>query len=62
MEQNQKEILLLSFIISQVSYTVPFFGCFASKNPTKKTNAVHKRSLRIILNDCESPYPLLAYY
>ena len=32
---------------------------FCSKISTKKINTVHERSLRIILNDYESPYPLL---
>ena len=32
---------------------------FCSKNSTKKINAVHERSLRIIRNDYESLYPLL---
>ena len=32
---------------------------FCFKKPTKKINAVHERSLWIILNDSESSYPLL---
>ena len=32
---------------------------FCSKKSTKKINAVHKRSFRIIQNDYESLYPLL---
>ena len=32
---------------------------FFSKKSTKKIDAVHERSLRIIVNDYESPYPLL---
>ena len=32
---------------------------FCSKKSTKKVNAVHERSLRIIRNDYESLYPLL---
>ena len=32
---------------------------FCSKDSTKKINAVHERSLRIIWNDYESLYPLL---
>ena len=32
---------------------------FCSKKSTEKINAFHERSLRIILNDYESPYPLL---
>ena len=32
---------------------------FCSKKSTKKINAVHERSLRIIRNNCESLYPLL---
>ena len=58
MKQNQKEILLPSFIISQFTYC--FFICmFCSKKSTKMTNAVHERSSRINLNDYESPQPLL---
>ena len=58
MKQNQKEILLSSFIISQFSYC-PLIWMFCSKKSTKKINAVHETSLRIILNDYESPYPIL---
>ena len=58
MKKNQKEILLSSFIISHFSYC-PFIWMFCSKKSTKKINDVHERSLHIILNDCESPYPLL---
>ena len=58
MKQNQKEILLTSFIISHFSYC-PLIWMFYSKKSTKKVNAVHERSLRINLNDYESPYPLL---
>ena len=58
MKQNQKEILLSSFIISHFSYC-PLIWMFCSKKSTKKINAVHERFLRIILNDYESPYPLL---
>ena len=50
MKQNQKEILLTSFIISYFSIV---------KKSTKKINAVHEKSFWIILNDFESPYPLL---
>ena len=57
-KQNQKEILLTSLIISHFSYC-PFIWIFCSKKSTKKINAVHERSLQIILNDYESPYPLL---
>ena len=32
---------------------------FCSKNSTKKINAVHERSVRIFLNDYESPYSSL---
>ena len=32
---------------------------FCSQKSTKKINDVHERSLHIILNDYESPYPLL---
>ena len=39
-KQNQKEILLSSFIISHFSY--------CPKESTTKINAVHERSLRII--------------
>ena len=58
MKQNQKEILLPSFIISHLSYC-PFIWLFCSKKSTKKINTVHERSLRIIRNDYESLYPLL---
>ena len=57
MKQNQKEILS-SFIISHFSYC-PLIWMFCSKKSTKKINAVHERSLRIIRNDYESLYPLL---
>ena len=57
MKQNQKEILLTSFIISNFSYCF-LIWMFCPKRSTKKINAVHERSLRIILNDYESPYPL----
>ena len=58
MKQNQKEILLTPFIISHFSYC-PLIWMFCFKKSTEKINAVHERSLRIILNDYESPYPLL---
>ena len=58
MKQNQKEILSPSFIISRFSYC-PLIWVFCSKKSTKKINAVHERSLRIIRNDYESLYPLL---
>ena len=58
MEQNQKEILLLSFIISHFSYC-PLIWMFYSKKYNKKIHAVHERSLRIDRNDYESLYPLL---
>ena len=56
--QNQKEVLLSSIIISHFSYC-PLIWMFCSKISTKKINAVHERSLWIILNDYESPYPSL---
>ena len=58
MKQNQKEILLSSFIISHFS-CCSLIWMFCSKKSTKKLNAVHERSLRIIRNDYEPPYPLL---
>ena len=58
MKQNQKEILWTSFIIYHFSYCLPIW-MFCSRNSTKKIYALHERSLRIILNDYESPYPLL---
>ena len=58
MKQNQNEILLSSFIISHLSYC-PIIWMFCSKKSTKRINAVHERSLWIILNDYESPYSLL---
>ena len=57
MKQNQKEILLSSFMISQFPYC-SLIWMFCSKKSTKKINAVHERSLRIILNDYEPPYTL----
>ena len=57
-KQNQKERLLSSFIISHFSYC-PLIWMFCSKKSTKKINAVHERSLRIILKAYESPYPFL---
>ena len=58
MKQNQKEILLPSFMISHFSYC-PLIWMFCSKKSTKKINAVHESSLLIILNNYESSYPLL---
>ena len=58
MKQNQKEIFLPSFIISHFSYC-PLIWMFCTKKSTKKINAVHERSSRIIRNDYESLYPLL---
>ena len=58
-KQNQTEILLASFIISQFSFC-PLIWMFCSKTSTKKINAFHERSLRIILNDYESPYSSLS--
>ena len=57
MKQNQKETLS-SFKIAHFNYC-SFIWMFWSKKSTKKINAVHERFLRIILNDYESPYPLL---
>ena len=57
MKQNQKEILLSSFIISHFSYC-PLIWMFCSTKSTEKLNGVHERSLWIILN-YKSPYPLL---
>ena len=58
MKQNQKKMLLSSFIISHFSYFL-LIWMFHPKKSTKKINAVHERSLRIIRNDYESLYPLL---
>ena len=58
MKQNQKGILLSSFIISYFSHRL-LIWMFCSKKSTKKINTVHERSLRIILKDRESPHPLL---
>ena len=58
MKQIQKEILFSSFIIFHFSYCL-LIWMFCSKKLTKKINAVHERSLRIIRNDYESIYPLL---
>ena len=59
MKQNQKEILLPSFIISHFS-CCSLIWMFCSKKSTKKINAIHERSLRIIRNVYESVYPF--YY
>ena len=56
--QNRKEILLSSFIISHFSYCPLIWMC-CSKKSTKKINAVHERSLRIIGNDYDCLYSLL---
>ena len=45
-------------MISHFSYCL-LIRMFCSKKSTKNINAVHERSLRIILNDYESPYSLL---
>ena len=58
MKQNQKGILLSSFIISYFSHRL-LIWMFCSKKSTKKINTVHERSLRIILKDREPPHPLL---
>ena len=58
MKQNQNELLLSSFIASHFCYC-PFICMFCSKKSTRKINAVHERSLRIILNDYECPDSLL---
>ena len=58
MKQNQKEILFSPFITSRFSY-FPLIWMFCSKKSTKKINAIHERSLRIILNSYESLNPLL---
>ena len=58
MKQNQKEIFLPSFIISYVSYC-PLIWMFCTKKSTKKINAVHERSSRIIRNDYQYLSPLL---
>ena len=50
MKQNQKETLLSSFTISHFSYC-PIIWMFCSRKSTKKINAIHERSLRIIRND-----------
>ena len=49
MKQNQKELLLSSFIISDLSFCPFIWMCF-SKKSTKEINAVHEISLRIIVN------------
>ena len=50
MKQNQKEILLSSFIMSQFSYC-PLLWMFGSKKSTQKINAVHGRSLPLIIRE-----------
>ena len=54
-KQNQKEILLSSFMIYHFSY-YPLIWMFCSKKSNKKINAVHERSLQIIRNDYESDH------
>ena len=49
MKQNQKEMLLSSFIISHFSY-LSLICMFCSNRSTKRKNTVHDRSLRILLN------------
>ena len=58
MKQNQKGILLSSFIISYFNHRL-LIWMFCSKKSTQKINTVHERSLRIILKDHESPHLLL---
>ena len=58
MKQNEKEIFLPSFIISYVSYC-PLIWMFCTKKSTKKINAVHERSSRIIRNNYQYLSPLL---
>ena len=53
-----KELLLSSFTISNFSYC-PFICMYCSKKSTKKINAVHEKSLRIIASDYESTCSLL---
>ena len=50
MKQNQKEIMLSSFLISHFSYR-PFVCMFGSKKSNKKIDVACERSLRIVLND-----------
>ena len=57
MKQNQKKNLFSPFMISRFSFC-PLIWMFCSKMSTKKINAVHERSLRIILHDYESPNSL----
>ena len=50
MKQNQKELILSpSISISHFTYC-PLIRMFCSEKSTKKLNAVHEISLRIILN------------
>ena len=58
MKQNQKEMLLSSFIISHFSY-LSLIWMFCSKKSSTGINTVHDRPLQIFLNDYESPYFLL---
>ena len=58
MKQNQKKILWSSFIISHFRYCL-LIWVLCSEKSTKKINVVYESSLRIILNDYESSYPLL---
>ena len=57
MKQNRKETL--PFIISCHFSYCPLISMFCSKKSTKKINAVHEKSLRIIRNGYESVYPLV---
>ena len=58
MKQNQKELLLSSFIMSHLSYC-PLTWIFYSWKFTKKINALYERSLQIILNDYKYSHSLL---
>ena len=53
MKQNQKKLLLSSFIVSRFSYCL-LIWMFCSKTFAKEINTIHKRSLQIILNDYKS--------
>ena len=50
MKQNQKEVLLTSFIISHFGYCL-LIWMFCSKKSTKKINAAHERSLQQVSID-----------
>ena len=55
---TQKKKLINSFINAQFTYC-PLIWMFSSKGCYKRINKIHERSLRLILNDCESSFDSL---